>query len=90
MTGKPANPRNNLFVPGRTLPETNPPYDQCVAAAMLLGVTPPLRCSGCIGSGRRRAMLAGVRRCLQCQGSGFDYVHPDMAQWMADNKLPRR
>lgn len=72
-----------------TLPETNPPEDEVIATAMLMGEQVPVRCSMCLGSGRIKRLF-GWARCVQCEGLGWDGISTAMRQWVINNKLPER
>lgn len=50
-------------------------HERIVAVAMLVGDLPPVKCSGCKGSGWSHGVaFFGPKRCYQCVGSGYDVM----------------
>lgn len=56
-------------------------WEEILAACMLLGEPCPILCSLCLGAGHTRAIV-GVRRCVQCEGKGFDYIGPETSRYV--------
>lgn len=55
-------------------------WEEILAAAMLVGEPRPLLCSLCRGACSTKAII-GVRRCVQCEGKGFDYIGPETSRY---------
>ena len=64
-------------------------YDEVLAAAMMLGEYQPVLCSCCWGRGQSAAFF-GYRRCIQCEGSGYDMIGTQTRVFLDNLKRTKR